>query len=252
MTGRVAGKVVLISGGAQGMGASHAQLLAREGANVVIGDLKHEQGRELARAISAGGGGRAIYVPLDVTVETDWQSAYNTTMLAFGRLDVLVNNAGIAPQHGPLDQLPLEKWNLVLGINLTGAFLGIKHAVPHMRHGGGGSIINICSSAAIVGYAGVPAYTASKGGLRALTKQVANEYAKDLIRANAIFPGLIATPMNDGSTPERMKMLEEKVPFGKRRGRPEEVSQCVLHLASDESSFTTGGEFVIDGGFTSQ
>ena len=251
MNGRVSGKVALISGAAQGMGESHARLLAREGASVVIGDLRHEQGRVLARAIAADGG-QAIYVPLDVTVETDWQNACNTAMLAFGRLDVLVNNAGIAPQQGPLDQLDLDKWNQVLGINLTGAFLGMKHAIPHMRHGGGGSIINICSTAALVGYAGVPAYAASKGALRALTKQAAFEYAGDLIRANAIFPGLIETPMNANSTAERMKMLADKVPLGQRRGRPEEVSQCVLHLASDESSFTTGGEFVIDGGFSSQ
>jgi NAD(P)-dependent dehydrogenase (short-subunit alcohol dehydrogenase family) len=251
MPGRVAGKVALISGAARGMGESHARLLAREGASVVIGDLLHDQGRELARLIAADGG-RAIYVPLDVTVETDWQAAYNTAMLAFGRLDVLVNNAGIAPQQGPLDQLSLEQWSQVIGINLTGAFLGMKHAIPHMRHGGGGSIINICSTAALIGYMGIPAYAASKGALRALTRQAATEYAKDLIRANAIFPGLIETPMNANSTPERMKMLADKVPLGQRRGKPEEVSQCVLHLASDESAFTTGGEFVIDGGFSSQ
>lgn len=251
MPGRVAGKVALISGAARGMGESHARMLAREGARVVIGDLLHEQGRELARGIAADGG-QAIYVPLDVTVETDWQAAYNTAMLAFGRLDVLVNNAGIAPQQGPLDQLRLEQWNQVIGINLTGAFLGMKNAIPHMRHGGGGSIVNICSTAALIGYVGIPAYAASKGALRALTKQAAAEYAGDLIRANAIFPGLIETPMNANSTPERMKMLADKVPLGKRRGRPEEVSHVVLHLASDESAFTTGGEFVIDGGFSSQ
>jgi NAD(P)-dependent dehydrogenase (short-subunit alcohol dehydrogenase family) len=251
MSGRVAGKVALISGAARGMGESHARLLAREGASVVIGDLLHDQGRELARVIAADGG-QAIYVPLDVTVETDWQAAYNTAMLAFGRLDVLVNNAGIAPQQGPLEQLSLEQWNQVIGINLTGAFLGMKHAIPHMRHGGGGSIINICSTAALIGYMGIPAYAASKGALRALTRQAATEYAKDLIRVNAVFPGLIETPMNANSTPERMKMLADKVPLGQRRGRPEEVSQCVLHLASDESAFTTGGEFVIDGGFSAQ
>lgn len=251
MSGRVAGKVALISGAARGMGESHARLLAREGASVVIGDLLHDQGRELARVIAADGG-QAIYVPLDVTVETDWQAAYNTAMLAFGRLDVLVNNAGIAPQQGPLEQLSLEQWNQVIGINLTGAFLGMKHAIPHMRHGGGGSIINICSTAALVGYMGIPAYAASKGALRALTRQAAAEYARDLIRVNAVFPGLIETPMNANSTPERMKLLADKVPLGQRRGRPEEVSQCVLHLASDESAFTTGGEFVIDGGFSSQ
>ncbi len=251
MAGRVAGKVAFISGAAQGMGKSHARLLASEGASVVIGDVRHDQGRELARKIAADGG-QAIYVPLDVNLETDWQSAYNSTMLAFGRLDVLINNAGIAPQQGPLDQLSLEQWNQVIGINLTGAFLGMKHAIPCMRHGGGGSIINICSTAALIGYLGIPAYAASKGALRALTKQVAAEYAKDLIRANAIFPGLIETPMNANSTPERMKMLADKVPLGQRRGKPEEVSHCVLHLASDESAFTTGAEFVIDGGFSSQ
>jgi 3alpha(or 20beta)-hydroxysteroid dehydrogenase len=251
MAGRVAGKVALISGGAQGMGESHARLLAREGACVVIGDLKHEQGREVARAIAAAGG-RAVYAPLDVTVETDWQSACNMTALSFGRLDVLVNNAGIAPQQGPLEQLDLDKWNRVIDINLTGAFLGMKHAIPHMRHGGGGSIINICSTAALIGYMGTPAYSASKGALRALTKQAAAEYAADRIRVNAVFPGLIETPMNANSTPERMRMLADRVPLGRRRGKPDEVSQCVLHLASDESSFTTGAEFVIDGGFSAQ
>ena len=251
MSGRASGKVALISGAAQGMGESHARLLAREGACVVIADLRHDQGRALARAIAADGG-QAIYVPLDVTVETDWQNAIDTAEQAFGKLDVLVNNAGIAPQQGPLDQLSLDKWSLVLGINLTGAFLGMKHAIAPMRRAGGGSIVNICSTAALIGYAGIPAYAASKGALRALTKQAATEYAKDLIRANAIFPGLIETPMNANSTPERMKMLADKVPLGQRRGQPAEVSQCVLHLASDESSFTTGAEIVIDGGFASQ
>ena len=251
MGGRVAGKIALISGGARGMGESHARLLAREGARVIIGDVLHEEGRALARSISAEGG-EAIYVPLDVTVETDWESAFQTAEASMGGIHVLVNNAGIAPQQGPLEQLSLENWSRVLNINLTGAFLGMKHAIDPMRRGGGGSIINICSTAALIGYMGIPAYAASKGGMRALTKQAAAEYAKDNIRVNAIFPGLIATPMNANSTPERMKMLADKVPLGQRRGKPEEVSAVVLHLASDESAFTTGGEFVIDGGFTSQ
>jgi 3(or 17)beta-hydroxysteroid dehydrogenase len=250
MSGRVAGKVALVSGAAQGMGEAHVRLLAREGAKVVIGDIRAEQGERIAQDI-ARGGGTAMFVKLDVTQEADWVQAVAAAERSYGRLDVLVNNAGIAPQDGPLDQLSLEKWDRVIAINQTGTFLGMKHAIAPMRRAGGGSIINISSTAALVGFAGIAAYTASKGAVRHLSKHAAIEYARDRIRVNSVHPGLIATPMNANSTPERMALMEQKIPMG-RRGQPDEVAYCVLYLASDESAFTTGTELVIDGGTTAQ
>jgi NAD(P)-dependent dehydrogenase (short-subunit alcohol dehydrogenase family) len=249
MAGRLDGKVALISGAARGMGECEARLFAREGAKVVLGDVLEEQGRKVAAEINQQGG-VATFVRLDVTAESDWQQATATAERTYGKLDVLVNNAGIV-RMAPLDETSLEAWNEVINVNQTGVFLGMKHAVPAMRRAGGGSIINISSVAGLVGLPNIPAYQASKGAVRLLTKNAAVQYAKDKIRVNSIHPGRIETPMTANLTPERRQLVLSMTPLG-RDGKPEEVAYGVLYLASDESSFVTGSELVIDGGFTAQ
>jgi NAD(P)-dependent dehydrogenase (short-subunit alcohol dehydrogenase family) len=249
MAGRLDGKVALISGAARGMGECEARLFAREGAKVVLGDILEEQGQQVAREITQAWGG-ATFVRLDVTAEDDWQRAVEIAEQVYGKLDVLVNNAGIV-RMAPLDETSLEAWNAVINVNQTGVFLGMKYAVPAMRRAGGGSIINISSVAGIVGLPNIPAYQASKGAVRLLTKHAAIQYAKDKIRVNSVHPGRIETPMTSNLAPERREMVLRLTPMG-RDGKPEEVAYGVLYLASDESSFVTGAELVIDGGYTAQ
>ena len=249
MAGRLSGKVALISGAARGMGESEARLFAREGAQVVLGDILADQGRATAENI-AQQGGTATFVPLDVTHEQDWQRAVETAEQTYGRLDILVNNAGIV-RMAPLDETSLEAWNEIIGVNQTGVFLGIKHAVPAMRRAGGGSIVNISSIAGLIGLPNIPAYQASKGAVRLLTKNAAVQYATDKIRVNSVHPGRIETPMTAPLAPERREMLLRLTPLG-RDGTAEEVAYGVLYLASDESSYVTGTELVIDGGYTAR
>ncbi len=249
MAGRLSGKVALISGAARGMGESEARLFAREGAQVVLGDILEDQGRAAVESI-AQQGGTATFVPLDVTRERDWQRAVETVEQAYGRLDILVNNAGIV-RMAPLDETSLETWNEVIDVNQTGVFLGMKHAVPAMRRAGGGSIVNISSIAGLIGLPNIPAYQASKGAVRILTKNAAVQYAPDKIRVNSVHPGRIETPMTAPLAPERREMLLRLTPLG-RDGTAEEVAYGVLYLASDESSYVTGAELVIDGGYTAR
>ena len=249
MAGRLAGKVALISGAARGMGESEARLFAREGAQVVLGDILEDQGRAAVENITQQGGS-ATFVPLDVTREQDWQRAVKTAEQTYGRLDILVNNAGIV-RMAPLDETSLEAWNEVIGVNQTGVFLGMKHAVPAMRRAGGGSIVNISSIAGLIGLPNIPAYQASKGAVRLLTKNAAVQYATDKIRVNSVHPGRIETPMTAPLAPERREMLLRLTPLG-RDGTAEEVAYGVLYLASDESSYVTGTELVIDGGYTAR
>jgi len=246
MAGRLDGKVALISGAARGMGECEARLFVREGAKVVLGDILDEQGRKVAKELGAN----AAFVRLDVTVESDWQNAVAAAERMFGKLDILVNNAGIV-RMAPLDETSLEAWNEVINVNQTGVFLGMKHAIPAMRRAGGGSIINISSIAGLVGLANIPAYQASKGAVRLLTKNAAVQYAKDKIRVNSIHPGRIETPMTAPLDPARREMVLSMTPLG-RDGKPEEVAYGVLYLASDEAAFVTGSELVIDGGFTAR
>jgi NAD(P)-dependent dehydrogenase (short-subunit alcohol dehydrogenase family) len=246
MAGRLDGKVALISGAARGMGECEARLFVREGAKVVLGDVLEEQGRQVAKELGAA----ATFVRLDVTVESDWQSAVATAEQMYGKLQILVNNAGIV-RMAPLDETSLEAWNEVINVNQTGVFLGMKHAIPAMRRAGGGSIINISSVAGLVGLSNIPAYQASKGAVRLLTKNAAVQYAKDKIRVNSVHPGRIETPMTTQLDPARREMVLSMTPLG-RDGKPEEVAYGVLYLASDESSFVTGAELVIDGGFTAR
>jgi len=248
-TMRLAGKVALITGGASGMGQSEAMIFAREGARVVVADLLEVEGRQVADKIAAGGG-QARFVALDVTSEGGWEQAVETAVSAFGRLDVLVNNAGISGTFDP-DTLSTSAWDALMNVNAKGVFLGMKHAIPRMRAAGGGAIVNISS---ISGFVGQPmlhmAYNASKGAVRIMTKAAAVQYAQDNIRVNSVHPGVMP-PMRTSKVsadPEwRAKMLRA-VPM-KREGRVEEVAHAVLFLASDEASYITGTELVVDGGY---
>jgi NAD(P)-dependent dehydrogenase (short-subunit alcohol dehydrogenase family) len=246
---RLAGKVALITGGASGMGQSEAMVFAREGARVVVADLLDAEGQQVADKI-AGGGGQARFVKLDVTSEADWQKAVEAAVGAFGKLDVLVNNAGISGTFDP-DTLSTAAWDALMNVNAKGVFLGMKHAIPRLREAGGGAIVNISSISGFVGQTMVHmAYNASKGAVRIMTKAAAVQYAKDGIRINSVHPGFMP-PMRTSKAsadPEwRAKMLKA-VPM-KREGRVEEVAHAVLFLASDEASYITGTELVVDGGY---
>ena len=236
---RVAGKVALISGGARGMGASHARLLIEEGAKVVIGDLLDAEGEALAAEL----GDAVRYVHLDVTSYEDWQNAVELAVREFGGLDILVNNAGIA-NFGTIEEYTLEQWDKMIAINLTGVFYGIKAAVEPLKKSGKGSIINISSTAGIQGYEALPGYNAAKFGVRGLSKNAALDLGRHNIRVNSVHPGVIRTPMTDElDTPQSHVALH-------RVGEPIELLNLVLFLASDESSFSTGAEFIADGGET--
>ena len=249
---RLAGKVALISGGARGMGAAEAAMFCQEGASVVIGDVLEAEGKALEGAIGAKGGHLA-FVRLDVTREADWKTAVDLAVSRFGKLDVLVNNAGIGA-HGRVEDTTEEAWDRVMDINAKGVFLGTKAAIPAMRRAGGGSIINISSQLGLVGTDNTsPQYPASKGAVRLLTKVTAIQYAKEKIRANSVHPGPIVTAMTERrrSDPAQKELMISRIPLG-RYGEPDEVAYCVLFLASDESSFVTGSELVVDGGWTAQ
>ncbi|HJN86935.1 MAG: glucose 1-dehydrogenase [Dehalococcoidia bacterium] len=249
---RLEGKVAFISGGARGMGAVEAIMFAKEGAKVAIGDLLEDEGRKVVEQINETGG-QALFVRLDVTSESEWQKAIAATVEAFGKLDVLVNNAGIRAQ-GKVEDVTVEAWDLVMNVNAKGTFLGTKTAIPEMRRAGGGSIVNISSQLGLVGTAtSSPQYSASKGAIRLFTKATAIQYAKDAIRVNSVHPGPIATPMTEAgrADPQRYKMMVSGIPLG-RYGESEDVAYGVVFLASDESSFMTGSELVIDGGWTAQ
>ena len=249
---RLAGKVALISGGARGMGAVEGRLFAREGARVVLGDVRDDDGKKVEAEIR-GAGGAALFVHLDVTSETDWARAVETAVTRFGKLDVLVNNAGVGG-WGSIESTTLEEWNRVMNINSTGVFLGTRAVIPAMRAARSGSIINISSQLGLVGTdISSPQYQASKGAVRLLTKATAMQYAREGIRANSVHPGPIVTPMTEGrrADPDVYKLMVSRIPLG-RYGEPEEVALGVLYLASDEASFVTGSELVIDGGWTAQ
>ena len=250
--GRLDGKVALISGGARGMGAIEAKLFSQEGAQVVIGDVLEADGRKTEAEINEIGG-ECLFVNLDVTSETSWSLAVAATVARFGKLDILVNNAGIFRTEG-VEETTSELWDQVLDINAKGVFLGTKEAIPELRKAGGGSIVNISSVAGLTGGVGSAAYRASKGAVRLFTKSTAIQYAKDSIRANSVHPGIIDTPMtapNLMADQERRERSAARHPLG-RVGQPEDVAYGVLFLASEESSFMTGSELVIDGGLTAQ
>ena len=247
---RLEGKVALISGGARGMGAEEAILFAQEGAKVVIGDVLEEEGRAVAASIPDGAG---LFVRLDVTSEEDWRRAVSTAEDAYKRLDILVNNAGVGAVGG-IEDTSEEEWDRVMDINVKGVFLGTREAIPAMRRAGGGSIINISSQLGIVAMnESSPQYIASKGAVRLFTKSTAIQYAPEGIRFNSVHPGPIVTPMTEGrrADPAVRALMESRIPLG-RYGEAIDVAYGVLYLASDESSFVTGSEVVIDGGWVAQ
>jgi len=249
---RLAGKVALISGGARGQGATETRMFVSEGAAVVFGDVLDDEGKKL-EAETRAKGGQATYVHLDVTREADWRAAVATARQAYGKLNVLVNNAGIL-LRAKIEETSEADWDRIMAINAKGVFLGTKAVLPAMREAGGGSIINISSTAGLVGSpGGTAAYTATKGAVRLFTKSTAVQHARDKIRANSVHPGPIATDMIkdllEGGPAWEQRL--RRLPMG-RVGTPEEVAYGVLYLASDESSYVTGSELVIDGGTTAE
>ena len=249
---RLENKVALISGGSRGMGAAEAEMFAAEGAHVVIADILEDEGRKTASKI-AETGARCLFTNLDVLKASDWESAISTVTSAFGKLDILVNNAGVTSRMMLLETSEPE-WDRVMDINTKGTFLGIKTAIPAMKYSGGGSIVNISSQMGLVGADYIsPQYQASKGAVRILTKSVAIQYASDNIRCNSIHPAPIETDMTADirDDADSFQDMLRRIPMG-RYGKPEEVAYAVLYLASDESSFVTGSEVVVDGGWTAQ
>jgi len=246
---RLKDKVAFISGGARGIGAAIAKLFAREGAKVVIGDVLEEEGRKTETEINETGG-ESLFLRMDVTSEDEWQQAVASTLARFGKLDVLVNNAGIGGT-GKVEDTTVEAWDRVMDVNAKGVFLGTKAAIPELRRSGGGSIINISSQVGLVGTeTASPQYQASKGAVRMLTKATSIQYADDRIRVNSVHPGPIITPMLETSDDGEMdQILLSRIPL-KKFGEPDNVAFGVLLLASDESCFMTGSEMVIDGGYT--
>ncbi|MGO9930073.1 MAG: SDR family oxidoreductase [Mycobacterium sp.] len=242
MAERLAGKVALISGGARGMGASHVRTLVAEGAKVVFGDILDDEGKAVAAEV--GPNSDAVrYVHLDVTKPEQWESAVANAISEFGGIDVLVNNAGIL-NIGTLEDYEISEWQRILDVNLTGVFLGIRAVVKPMKEAGRGSIINISSIEGMAGTIASHGYTASKFGVRGLTKSAALELGPSGIRVNSIHPGLIKTPMTEWVPDDLFQTA-----LG-RAAEPREVSNLVVYLASDESSYSTGSEFVVDGGTT--
>ena len=245
---RLTGKVALITGGANGMGRSEATIFAKEGARVVVADLLEADGQKVVAEIKAAGG-EARFVKLDVTNEADWKDAVATTRTAFGQLNVLVNNAGISGSYDP-DTMSTTAWDTIMNVNAKGVFLGMKYAIPAMKMAGGGAIVNISSISGFVGQNGIHmAYNASKGAVRIATKAAAVQYAKDGIRVNSVHPGMMPpmkTSKMSADPTWRAKMINP-IPM-RREGRVEEVAYAVLFLASDEASYITGTELVVDGG----
>jgi len=259
---RVANKVVIITGASLGLGAASARMLAKEGAAVVLADIKDEEGEALRKDIEATGA-KALYVHHDVASEESWQSLLECTVTRFGRVDVLVNNAGVAASAAPEEQT-LEQWRWLMSINLDGVFLGTKHAILAMKSyppKDGGSIINLSSIEGLVGDPQLGAYNASKGGVRLYTKSVALYCARAglNIRANSIHPGYIWTPMVEnylrsqggGDIATGRRQIAAMHPVG-HIGEPDDIAYGVVYLASNESRFITGAELVIDGGYTAQ
>jgi NAD(P)-dependent dehydrogenase (short-subunit alcohol dehydrogenase family) len=245
-TGRVAGKVALITGAAQGMGAAHARALAREGAKVAIADIAAEAGERLAAELRDTGAA-ASYHGLDVTDADAWHDLVAAVERTHARIDVLVNNAGIQVRSVGVEADD-DEWSKVVAINQRGVFLGMRAVIPGMASNGGGSIINVASVAALVGLAGSIPYQASKSAVLGLTRGAAVSYGPDNIRVNAICPGLVVTAMTESASPAAVESMKAQIPL-RREGRPDEVSAAVVFLASDESSYITGVALPIDGGY---
>jgi meso-butanediol dehydrogenase/(S,S)-butanediol dehydrogenase/diacetyl reductase len=251
--GRLAGKISLITGAASGIGWATAERFAQEGATVVLADRAAGMLEERLRSLNARGGQHRA-IALDVTSEDGWLRAVHEIESAFGRLDVLVNNAGIGYFRSIVDTT-FEEWRAIMSVNLDGVFLGTKHSMPLLARSGKGSIVNVSSIRGLIGGLNVAAYCASKGGVRLFTKATALECAalRNGVRANSVHPGVIETPMSAQafSDPAQLEQRLQAIPAG-RAGQPLEIANAIIFLASDESSYMTGSEVVIDGGHTAQ
>ncbi|MEK5231609.1 SDR family oxidoreductase [Lysinibacillus sp. FSL K6-0232] len=243
--GRLEHKIAMITGGASGMGAAMAKLFAEEGATVIAADINEENLAKISELDNVEG------IKLDVSSDDNWAEVMEAIIAKYGRLDILINNAGISSEKDP-EQISQADWTMMHNINAFGPFLGIKHAAKYMKEAGKGSIVNTSSYTAIIG-AGFNAYTSSKGSLRAIARAAAAELGAYNVRVNTVFPGVIETPMTAqlSEAKEAMEMLVKATPMG-RLGQPEEVAKAILFLASDEASYITGSELVIDGGYSAR
>lgn len=254
---RLSGKAAIVTGGSHGIGAATCKALAREGAAVAVTDVLDDDGRMIAEHINSTGG-NARFWHLDVTDEAAVEHVLGEVANAFGKIDVVINNAGIAGVSKPTHEITIEEWEHVLKINVGGVFLCTKHAVPHLRRAGGGCIINLSSIYGIISAPDNPPYHASKGALRVMTKTDALLYAQDRIRVNSVHPGFIWTPLVEElarNSPEGLEAFRRKLdsrhPIG-HVGEPDDVAYGIVYLASDEAKFVTGSELVIDGGYTAR
>jgi len=254
---RLTDKVAVVTGGALGIGAAACEMLAREGAAVAVTDLLDDEGAAVVERIETAGG-KARYWHLDVAEEAEVQRVFGEIADAFGKLDVVVNNAGIAGANKPTDEVSLEEWERVIAVNVRGVFLCTKHAIGHLRDAGGGSIVNLSSIYGIIGAPDLPPYHASKGAVRLMTKTDALLYAKEGIRVNSVHPGYIWTPLVEDlgrQSPEGVEAfrreLDAQHPIG-HVGEPDDIAAGIVYLASDEAKFVTGAELVIDGGYTAR
>ena len=246
---RLDGKVALITGAASGLGASMARRFAGEGAKVVVADLLDDEGKQVVADITRANGA-AIFCHLDVSSEAEWKAVVDAALAEYGKLDILVNDAGLSGSAVE-DLFDTAAWDLLMSVNARGAFLGMKFAIPVMKAAGGGSIVNISSISGVTGQNQIHVgYNASKGAIRTLTKAAAVQHGADNIRVNSVHPGLMPPMRSSGRTadPEVRARMLRQVPMG-RAGRPEEVANAVLFLASDEASYITGAELYVDGGY---
>ena len=255
--GRLDGKVALISGGARGQGAAEAETFAREGAKVVFGDIRDAEGKKVEAAIRAAGH-EAVYVHLDVTSEADWQTAVKTATGRYGKLDVLINNAAIVIPRVAIEDRSAAEWDQVMAVNAKGVFLGTKYAIPEMRRAGGGAIVNVGSVSSFIGQKGMLTYNATKAAIAEMTRCLALDLVDDKIRVNAVCPGAVWTSQvqrmakEKGLTREQAALLPDlgAAQMMKRIADPREIGYAALFLASDEASFVTGANLMVDGGWT--